>query len=293
MQINRQTYEEFFLLYADGELNETERREVEDFIDRNPDLKGELNLIREAIMVPDESIVFDNKEILFRKEDNRRVVMMRWSRYAAAAVVLLGLTVAGWLFLNEQKKEVPVVAVIQPGQQGDKPSVKENNTIDAPSTTSEKNIDVLADAAANNSSGIAPRQSSSSSDKKITNKISVTTGEPLPENKTVIEPQEVITTQPVEEPAVTLTTPDPAEITNDVVFTEPSTDPIDVEVSPREMCGQDEQADTDIQYTQAVNKDREKSDMIYFANTSLTKKTKLRGVLRKAGRYLERVTSIQ
>ncbi len=83
MRINRQTYEEYFLLYADGELTDTEKLEVEEFIDQNPDLGEELEMITQTVMIPDETIVFANKEILFKEEGNRKVIAMRWMKFAA------------------------------------------------------------------------------------------------------------------------------------------------------------------------------------------------------------------
>ena len=83
MQINRQSYEEYFLLYADGELNESEQKAVEEFIDQNPDLASELTLIQETVFKPDGTIMFENKEALFKDEsDERKVIYMRWFRVA-------------------------------------------------------------------------------------------------------------------------------------------------------------------------------------------------------------------
>ena len=42
MNINRDNYEEFFLLYADNELSVQEKNAVEDFVRQHPDLEEEL-----------------------------------------------------------------------------------------------------------------------------------------------------------------------------------------------------------------------------------------------------------
>ena len=69
MHINRQTYEEFFLLYADGELNGTERKAVEDFVKENPGvynikLKKSSNTSKNGIVTYSQVQAFDStKEI--------------------------------------------------------------------------------------------------------------------------------------------------------------------------------------------------------------------------------------
>lgn len=66
MSINRQNYEEYFLMYADGELSIHQRMEVEWFVQQNPDLAAELELLHQARLVPDDKIVFAYKEDLFK-----------------------------------------------------------------------------------------------------------------------------------------------------------------------------------------------------------------------------------
>ena len=55
MNINRNTYEEFFLLYVDNELSQAERRQVEAFIEENPDLRPELDMLHDVVLRPEES----------------------------------------------------------------------------------------------------------------------------------------------------------------------------------------------------------------------------------------------
>jgi len=62
MKITRNNYEEYFLLYVDGELNSSQRRTVEDFIADNPDLKVELDMLLESVLPPVE-ISFDKSSL--------------------------------------------------------------------------------------------------------------------------------------------------------------------------------------------------------------------------------------
>jgi len=66
MNINRNNYEEFFVLYADNELSAAEKLLVETFVRENPDLQQELNLLRQSKLVADHNVVFENKELLMR-----------------------------------------------------------------------------------------------------------------------------------------------------------------------------------------------------------------------------------
>jgi hypothetical protein len=58
MKINRHNYEEFFLLYIDGELNAVDMVSVDQFVSENPDLKIELELLKEAVL-PSSDITID------------------------------------------------------------------------------------------------------------------------------------------------------------------------------------------------------------------------------------------
>jgi hypothetical protein len=88
MEINRNNYETFFLLYLDRELNPSEMSEVEKFVDENADLQKEFSLLRQTILIPAHT-EYDHKELLFRKEEKRKVIPIYWTRIAAAVAVLV------------------------------------------------------------------------------------------------------------------------------------------------------------------------------------------------------------
>jgi hypothetical protein len=69
MNINRQNYEEFFLMYVDNELSEAQRTEVEAFVQQNPDLSEELAMLQESVLLPDE-VSFTGKESLYKNENS-------------------------------------------------------------------------------------------------------------------------------------------------------------------------------------------------------------------------------
>jgi hypothetical protein len=67
MNINRNNYEEFFLMYVDGELNNHQQQMVEAFVQQNTDLQFELDMLLQTKLVLDEEIVFD-KSALYKNE---------------------------------------------------------------------------------------------------------------------------------------------------------------------------------------------------------------------------------
>jgi len=66
MNIDRHNYEDYFLLYVDNELSIDQKKRVELFIKENPDLEEELVMLGQSKLVPDNSIVFDNKALLLK-----------------------------------------------------------------------------------------------------------------------------------------------------------------------------------------------------------------------------------
>ena len=68
IHINLHNYEEFFLLYADGELDAAGRLAVEQFVQANPDLAVELDLLLQLHLTGEENIIFADKSSLLRNE---------------------------------------------------------------------------------------------------------------------------------------------------------------------------------------------------------------------------------
>jgi hypothetical protein len=60
--INLNNYEEYFLLYVDGELNAHGMKEVDDFVNNHSDLKSELEVLLATRLSPDD-ITIDKKEL--------------------------------------------------------------------------------------------------------------------------------------------------------------------------------------------------------------------------------------
>lgn len=113
-------YEEWLLLYIDDELNADQKTAVENFVASHPVAMKELDLLQQTKLQPEEVIVFFDKESLYRKEEtSRRIVMMRWTRVAVAAILLFAISLTVFLISTRNSgADDPVVArgteIIQP-----------------------------------------------------------------------------------------------------------------------------------------------------------------------------------
>ena len=66
MNLNRDNYEEFFLLYVDNELSAADKAAVDAFVRANPDLAEELALLQASMIKPDLRIRFESKQSLLK-----------------------------------------------------------------------------------------------------------------------------------------------------------------------------------------------------------------------------------
>ena len=103
----KEGHEEMLLSYVDGELDAKDRAAVEALVNRDPSTATELRRLLLTVSEPDRSIVFSDKETLFRTERRRRVVPLFWMRAGVAAAVL---TAGALLFLSRPhgKESLPV-----------------------------------------------------------------------------------------------------------------------------------------------------------------------------------------
>ena len=69
MDINRDNYEEYFLLYADNELTDSEKAEVLMFVKENKDLEEEFRMIHHTICKPDINVELTDKSFLLKGDE--------------------------------------------------------------------------------------------------------------------------------------------------------------------------------------------------------------------------------
>lgn len=81
MNINRNNYEEFFLLYADNELTAEERTMVEHFVTLHPDLGEELGMLSQTKLPAEEKVTYANKAALYRHTETSLVNENNYNEY--------------------------------------------------------------------------------------------------------------------------------------------------------------------------------------------------------------------
>ncbi|MCO6497925.1 MAG: hypothetical protein J5I50_09705 [Chitinophagaceae bacterium] len=149
--VNDENYEEVFVAYHDNELDESQKRQTEVFISKNPELKDGFNWIGKAKLEPDTSIIFPDKNLLYRRSNNVRILFYR----VAVAAVIAGIVSTGLYFLvNSNRGTVSSVTV-----QTEKPPLQQPQNIeDTPVMPQiEESVETQPQK---RSAGIASRQSS-------------------------------------------------------------------------------------------------------------------------------------
>ena len=88
--VNKGNYEEYMLLYADGELNEQESQALLHFVAQHPELKAELDAYMSTILTPNNTMLYPDKTSLMKPAQGGRTIFFGgWRTYATAASVAL------------------------------------------------------------------------------------------------------------------------------------------------------------------------------------------------------------
>ncbi|HEY4286179.1 MAG TPA: hypothetical protein VGN00_03680 [Puia sp.] len=105
--IGETNYQEYFLSYIDLELSDQDRHMVEDFIGLSPSKRLELEQLRQTVSISDTTVVFPDKDSLYKNEKHRRVIVFYRLMAGAAAVLLAAVTL---LLLHRQPVNDPTLA---------------------------------------------------------------------------------------------------------------------------------------------------------------------------------------
>ena len=255
-------------------MNNEQKDGVEQFVYRNPQYQAEFELIQKARLQPDFHVVFPDKTILYRsEEEDEKVFVIRWWKIAAAAVVFIFLSGLGWYVVTNQKTP-PVI-------------VKNSSEKTIKKTVPEKPVEDEKSIARTNP--VVQKNIVSEINKPVTNRLrnpaSTNTEKKsqAPELLTVIEKEEknnegrniqIASTVTKERPDVNIrnieTSPNTALQNNKQIIDEEIGSP---EPNPYAFTAS--------------------NDEIEILNTTVSKKNKLRGIFRKVSRVVEKTTNIE
>ncbi len=111
MKINRTNYEDFLIQKLEGLLSTEQNAELDLFLHSNADVKSDWEAFEQSVLVPDETIVYEHKELL-KKKVGGVIPMYRTMLYVAsiAASLLLVFFVSQQYLINQPTEKPVVVA---------------------------------------------------------------------------------------------------------------------------------------------------------------------------------------
>ena len=97
--VNKDNCTDYFISYADNELNNTEKASVEQFVYHNPEHQQDFELFLQAKFEADQSVIFEDKKSLFRQEATVRPIA-GWLKLSAAVAAAVIFLIFGYLQYN-------------------------------------------------------------------------------------------------------------------------------------------------------------------------------------------------
>ena len=283
--ISLENYASFFVLYGDDELNNTEKALVEDFVYRHPQTQAEFEWLLMAKLAPDNSIVFENKEILYRKEEDDKVVPFRWWKLAVAAMVLL-MAGAFWVYQSKNKAGGSELA-----NTGKSVSPKEAPVVKQP-TPANTGIDNRKETEVNEQLAVTDKTPASQQVQKSTVSQANHKKESRKNNGVQVLPQ-----APEQQELIAEVTPDKLKASNIPSIKKDNAPGVEVN---KDLAAARSMPDQPMKILNAAEDNTMKkdwvssssSDNVEVLNTSVNTKNSMRGFFRKASRLISKKTSL-
>ncbi len=281
--ISLKNYTSFFVLYGDDELDNDEKALVEEFVYRHPQTQAEFECLLQAKLSADNSIVFENKEMLYRKEEDDKVVPFRWWKLAVAAMVLL-IAGALWVYQSNNKPVGSELANTgKPAGSKEAPAVKQP----IPAITDNRKEPEVKEELAITDKTPASKQvkratESQSNDKKESRKNNGVQMLPqAPEQPELIAEVTPDKLKASNIPSIKKDNTPRVEVNNDLAAARSMPD------QPMEILNPEE--DNKMKKNWASSSS---SDNVEVLNTSVNTKNSMRGFFRKASRLISKKTSL-
>ena len=114
-------YTDDLLSYIDGELDEINTIRIEAALRQDPSVANERSLLGQTVSQPDTTIVFPEKDRLYRKERERRIIPLPWLRTGAAAAIAGAIALL--LLLPAKRPKPPAARIVA---RRDSPAISPN-----------------------------------------------------------------------------------------------------------------------------------------------------------------------
>ncbi len=270
--INLSNFREYFLLYVDEELKTKEKEAVETFVLQNPELQNEFTLLKQTVL-PKENIIFANKEVLYRKEEKRRpvVISFRWASLAAA--VMIGIVALVWVMNSGNK-----TSGVNPDNLANKG--EQNKNIVLPETTPSTQPEQELPVSQNNATYLAVKDQTETTQEN-TQQVQP---QQTPDKQIAVVPQKKNEQKGIE-PKVPYTEPAPIAYNPTPVTSNGSEDNTKItSVSSTPEVATNNYVHPAV-YKEELNTDGDNSKNLYVGSLEINT-DKVRGFFRKAGRFL-------
>jgi hypothetical protein len=279
LHVTLDNYESFFVRYMDDELNSLEKEAVEKFVYQHPAQQVDFEWLKKCKLSPDQEIIFENKEILFRKEEERKPVIAMWFRFAAAAMFIL---MAGIWWANQPARQGSSLEMATRVEKGN--DVKSGND---QRYTEKETVNLNDQAKESNGSSISGDVHSGDI-KMVKNNVTAVTSDQQARytnrsNNKNIRLSKLVTPDENQSPNVESTTLASAKIE----VKTPNTTALAID-KPMPLKGIEKEEE---RYTSLTTL-QDDEDPLYVGSTTVSKKNNLRGVIRKASRMIEKNTSM-
>ncbi len=111
MKINRNNYEDFLIQKLEGLLSTEKNAELDLFLHNNSDIRSEWEAFELTRLMPDESLVYEHKDLLKKKQSAGVIPMYRTILYVtsiAATLLLVFFVSQKYLFIQPTEKPIVV-----------------------------------------------------------------------------------------------------------------------------------------------------------------------------------------
>ncbi len=125
--INKENIEEYLFRAAEKDLTAEEQQMLDQFISKHPEYRADLLVFEQTVLQPN-NVVFAHKKLLYKPEEDRRILFMplMW-RVAAVFALLLSSVSAYYYFISSSTQRSEAVVVVKPKSNSNPVQIQSEN----------------------------------------------------------------------------------------------------------------------------------------------------------------------